>query len=799
MTTPPATMGRVLATAPGSAPGLAARPVAPGRDELIDALAIAVATVIAVVGFRAAYGGSDYLIAGAAGVVLGLVVSHLGQRLRIPLLGIVALGVLTFVLAGGLVSTALLGGTVAGGGAANGAVPTPQVMHDVLLTAVDGWKQLLTTAHPVGTAAHLLVLPYLLGLASGVASHALATRTRLVLLPALPPAGVAALSILFGAAQPTAALLQGGGLAAVCLAWAAARQQRGTYRVTTIGRQRPWQRIITGAAVLAVAVAGAKVLGPALPGASAHQRVVLTAVPPSVIDSYPSPLDGFRQYTNAVNPQVSLYKRELLSTNLACGVAGTGGLPACQVQIAVMDSYDGVAWGVANAQASTSTFGGFQRVGATLPGGGYGSGTQAVPGPARTATFTIDGAYPLPWLPDLAGMTAITFAGPDAQAVQDAFRFNAATGTGVIPGVVPAGLTYTVQAVPPGPTADQLWNATPYGFPAESVQVPPAVMDFANKNSGDGTPMQKVRTLAGYLKEHGHYSDGGADQSAILPGHSEGRLASFLGDQDLTGDDEQYAAAMALLANAVGVPARVSLDGSAEPDGGVFGRDVHADVELDLAGYGWVMLPYSDFVGTAKPAPAQQNSSKSQAATAVPQQQPPAEVPVSGNTDASAQSRAVPPERQDAGFHIPAIVVTLLVYAGIPLAVIAVVVAGLTGAKAMRRRRRQRGPAAARVVGAWDELVDLGRDMGVRPDLSRTRREQAATYAVLPKGGMPAAPDVARATDAAVFAPGDPTPDAAARIWALTAETRRAALASLPGWRRAWVRLNPASLIAIRG
>jgi hypothetical protein len=783
----------VLSTAPAGPPRPARRRLVPGRDELIDVLAITAATVIAVVGFRAAYGGTHYLVTGAAGVLLGLAVSYLGQRAGIPLIGVVALGVLAFTLLGGLASASLHDVGVSGE-----VVPTPRVMHDVLATAVNGWKQLLTTAHPVGTAAHLLVLPFLLGLASGVAAHALASRTRLVLVPALPPAGVAGLSILFGGTAPAAAVLQGGGFAAVCLAWAAARQQRGAYRVTTIGRQHPWQRIVTGTVVLAAAVAGSVVIGPRLPGASAHERVVLTAVPPSAADSYPSPLDGFRQYTKAVDNHISLYSRQLLRVGglPGCGGAENASVQACRVRIAVMDSYDDIAWGVANAQASSTTFGGFQQVGTTLPGGGYGAATEVVAGRPRTVTFTVGGAYPLPWLPDLAGMTHIAFARRDDPAVQAAFRFNVATGTGIIPGGVPDGLTYTVQAAPAGPTADQLWNATPYGQPdGSSVQVPQAVMDFADKHaSGDGTAMEKVRVLASFLRENGHYTDGGGGQAAILPGHSAGRLAQFLGDQDLTGDDEQYAATMALLADAVGVPARVALDATVGPGGIVLGRDVHADVELDLAGDGWVTLPYPDFVGTRKPASLMNKSPRSQPATTVPQQQPPAMVPVSGNSQTTAQTRSVPASPQRTGFRIPALAVTLLADVGIPLAVITLVVTALTGAKALRRRRRQRGPAAARVAGAWRELVDLGRDMGVRPDPSRTRREQAAAYAALPRGGMAAAPDVAIAADAATFAPGDPAPDAVARIWALAEQARHAALASLPGWRRVWVRVNPASL-----
>ena len=57
----------------------------PGRDEVVDAAALIVLTMIGIAGFRPAYGGHGYLAAGAAGVVLGLLLSHVGQRARLPL------------------------------------------------------------------------------------------------------------------------------------------------------------------------------------------------------------------------------------------------------------------------------------------------------------------------------------------------------------------------------------------------------------------------------------------------------------------------------------------------------------------------------------------------------------------------------------------------------------------------------------------------------------------------------------------------------------------------------------------
>jgi hypothetical protein len=773
-----------MTTVPVAARGpVTAGPASPaimrGRDELFDDLALLALTMIGIVGFRPAYGGHGYLTAGAAGVLLGLALSYLGQRARLPLLLVVAASVFAFLLFGGFISET---GTM--------SLATLQSVTDA---AVSGWQQLLTTARPVGGTAGLLALPYLLGLFGGVAGHALARRTSAVLLPAAAPALVVALSILFGAAQPTAAVIQGAGFAAVALAWAAVRQQRGAGQRTTIGRQRPWQRIGLAAGVLAVAGAGAAFVGPHLPGVGVRQRVVLSVIPPFDVTAYPSPLAGFRDYTQDVPPSISVYGKELLATT---------GLPAgSRVRIAAMDSYDGLAWGVANAPASgvASSFSGFQRVGTLLPGAVGAVG--AVGADTRTATVTIEPAYDQPWLPDLAGTTGFAFpgsAGSAGAAEQAALRFNVATTTGIIPGGVPAGLRYTVSYDPaPAPTAAQLASAFPGGAP-QSLVIPASVQAFAQAHAGTATtPMGQVLALAAYLRENGKYSDGAGAQSQVVAGHGAGRLTAFLEPKQIVGDDEQYAAAMALLANAVGVPARVSLDGTVQPGGAVYGQDVRADIELDLAQYGWVTLPASQFTGTANPTLLQrQLAPPPQPVRVVPHRQN-AAAPVPAASASSALSRTSPnPPARPAGFAIPAIVLTLLKYVGIPLLAVLAVVAALVGAKALRRRRRRSaGPPAARVAGAWRELLDLGRDLGIGPPApATTRREQAARAEAL---GLPTAGSVAAAADAAVFGPADPDDAAAARVWALATQARHGAMARLPRRRRAWVAVNPASLLAV--
>jgi hypothetical protein len=742
----------------------------PDRDEAVDAVALVVLTMVGIVGFRPAYGGHGYLAVGAAGVVLGLLLSHVGQRARVPFVAIVAVSAFAFLLLGGIVSQ-------------TGTVSLP-VLRTVANVSVTGWTQLLTTARPVGRTAGLLVLPYLLGMFSGVAGHALARRTRFAVLPAMAAAAVVALSILFGAAQPTAAVLQGAGFAVCVLAWAAARQQRGAERAATVGRQRPWQRIGAAVGVLAVAGAGATVLGPHLPGASSHQRVVLYVEPPFDVSAYPSPLAGFRDYTKDVPAGLSVYGKELLATS---------GLPAgSRVRVAAMDAYDGLSWGVANAAAGSS-FGGYQRVGALLPG--------AVPGKTRTATITVESAYDEPWLPDLADTTGFTFTGSSGPQTAAALRYNVATTTGIIPDGVPAGMSYTVSAAAvTTPTSAALAATSPEGAPDSDLTVPSAVQAFAQAHSDTATtPMGKVLALATYLRENGRYSNGGGAQSEITAGHGSGRLTSFLEGKQIIGDDEQYAGAMALLANAVGVPARVSLDGTVEANGTVYGKDVRADIELDTAEYGWVTLPASQFTGTKSPQlQVQKVTPPPQPVKVVPPRRSDA-APVAAANSSSAVSRTAPPP-SSSGFAIPPIAAILLKYAGTPLLALAAAGAALIALKALRRRRRRStGPPSARVAGAWRELVDLGRDLGIAADgaaaSAPTRREFAAHAE---EHGLKEARAVAIAADAAVFGPADPDGAAVGEVWRLVATARRAATSGLPLRRRVWVAVNPVTLWASR-
>jgi hypothetical protein len=340
--------------------------------------------------------------------------------------------------------------------------------------------------------------------------------------------------------------------------------------------------------------------------------------------------------------------------------------------------------------------------------------------------------------------------------------------------------------------------------------------------------MAKVLALAGYLRENGRYSNGGGAQSVITAGHGAGRLTAFLEGRQIIGDDEQYAATMALLANAVGVPARVSLDGTVQPGGAVYGKDVRADVELDTAEYGWVTLPASQFTGTKSPQLKQQKVAPPPQPVKVVPPRHGGTAPVASANSSNAVSRTAATPHDTTGFMLPAIVVALLTYGGTPVAALAAIAAALVALKALRRRRRRRtGSPSARVAGAWREFTDFGRDLGIASRASAAGSVQGATVqaarvqdasvqratvqaASVPAAGvltrrelaahaeangLPCAAEVAVAADAAIFGPADPDQAAADRVWTLVEQARRGAIRRLPLRRRAWVAVNPASLL----
>src|SRR5690625_2669877 len=87
----------------------------------------------------------------------------------------------------------------------------------------------------------------------------------------------------------------------------------------------------------------------------------------------------------------------------------------------------------------------------------------------------------------------------------------------------------------------------------EPRQVPEVIAaraaDFTDGVTGD---YARVVAIAATLSSQGFFSHGLVNEVPSRPGHGAGRLLDMLEAEQMVGDDEQYAAVMALMVRAVG-------------------------------------------------------------------------------------------------------------------------------------------------------------------------------------------------------------------------------------------------------
>jgi transglutaminase-like putative cysteine protease len=726
------------------------------RAALLDGVFVIALCLAALFGFSTTYSGWTFLLVGAIGVLLGVVVGWLGSLLRQPVLMVALLTVVVFFLLGGAVA---LRGQV---------LPTWSVLTSLAELSVHGWMQLLTTLPPVDTSGPLLVIPYILGLVGGAAGFTLARRVRRSVAPIAAPVALLVSVILLGTSEPADLLVQGAVFTCLACLWAALRAARWHTRSGHAGRTF---RLVSGAGVLGITAMVAAAVGPVVPGTGDNPRLVLRdhVQPPVDVAAFPSPLVGFRKYTKDAN---QLWDQTLFTVSDVPG--GT------TVRIATLDDYDGSVWGASNRPGAGTSF---QRVGTRI--------AQPVSGTQVSLRVTIKAAYAQAddldaWLPTVGAATAVDFAGPNAAGNADSFRYNLGARSGVVTGRLSAGDSYTVQAVLDSTTAPN--DPQPLGQSEVDAKFTALAASRAVQWAGKGSgPWNQLQAVATYLHANGAYSDGGPGETQFLPGHGTGRLASFLNGHQPVGDDEQYAAIFALIADDLGMPARVVLGATPETDGTVKGKDIHAWVEVHVADGRWIPIPQTTFMPDTSRKPDQQPPQQIQNASAAVVPPPNAVRPPSTLDDAeqAATRGGHVGDTVTDGWQLPEFVVEALTWGG-PPTLFAMLLCGLiVGAKVSRRRRRRsHGTPVFRFATGWSELLDHARDMGVAVSLTGTRREQAGQLARYNVGGL------AFAADATIFGAGIATDQDAASFWREVDDARRTMSAGLGRWRRVRAALN---------
>lgn len=741
----------------------------PDRTALRDMGFLTVLFGLAMLGFATTYTGWTFLVVAGAGLVFGMVVGQLANARRQPMITVLFLTVVVFFLFGGAVALQER--------AAAGVLPTPGTVLGLADVGVHGWKQLLTTLPPVDGSGPLLVIPYIFGLLCGAGGLTLAGRVSASAAPLFAPTAVLAAVILLGTGEPVGQPWRSIAFGVICLCWTAARGERRRQADDVVGRRT---RLAGAGALVAVAGAAAALVGPLLPGVDSADRVVLRdhVDPPFQIGAYPSPLVGFRKYTKDAN---QLWDQTLFQVH---------GLPEGErIRIAALDDYDGLVWRAAPNAATGPALNrnSFQRVGTRIP--------SAAAGAEKEFTVTIEPAYASAddvnaWLPGAGRPVGIEFAGTGAAAHTDGLRFNLATGCGIVTDRLRTGSTYTMRTVLGSvPLPD---DPQPFGPSTLDGSVTAIASSKATTWSGKATSLgDRLRAVAAYLRDNGAYSDGGPGEGEFLPGHSTGRLTAFFNAPRPVGDDEQYAAAYALVANQLGMPARVVLGATVAEDGQVRGQDVQAWVEMRLSDGRWATVPGAEFMPDKSKKPDRtppQEIENTDAAVVPPPNtvQLPDSLLDASQVDSTA-NRRLPSVPNGHGWW-PAWLTAVLVWGGSPTLFVVAVLGSIIAMKALRRRRRRTtGPVVTRLAQGWYEVVDQARDFGATV-ATGTRMEVARQ---LPHDRLV---ELAAAADAAIFGPGTPSEQVVQGYWTRVDETRRAMTRAVGRWRRFRAAVNPRSL-----
>lgn len=789
----------------------------------------------------AAYGSLAPVWAAAAGAAVAIAVLFVLRRLGLPgWLAVpgIAVGV---VLIGSLVVAPEL--------REFGVLPSAAGMTTVLRGLLGGWRELLTVATPTGVSGALLVPPLLIGaVATGLAGWVAAGRRPETALAV--PAGASLVFALFGdtVAGRGAVLLVGcGGLVAAVswVVWVGSRvRRRQVARFSGAGGVRrpptdlsPESRSRRGFAARRMAVAtaalsvacslGAVAALSATPSRVALREVTQTATDPS---GFVSPLSTFRAYTGDRADDIQM--------------TATGLAPGARLRLAGLDAYDGRQFSVSDAA------GPFVRIGQSRP---------ATTAAAESATVSVVlQNYSGQFLPVPGPITELTFTGPRAAAVGADLRYSDAAATGLLPDGWRSGDSYTVVAqLPITPTAQQLAAAavSPVTFPS-AVVLPDALRSAVNRYiagvSGAGAQVEAIR--AGLVAD-GYFSHGGTDEELSAAGHGLDRMTKMVTAPAMVGDQEQYAALMALMVRSLGIPARVGVgfvvpqpdaadaaaagtdstagsgsalgsgaggsdnggsggvapagaDPAARPSAAtaaatIRGRDISAWVEVPFDGMGWVAF---DPTPTAdKPQTDTQERSQTER-RAVAVESPPAlqpEQPESLDTDSAGQRTDGPDGNDsgaDSGSGWPLQLLAATSWLALVVALAATPIVLILAVKNARRRRRSAGTPREQITGGWEQLVAVAVDAGYRPTFWHTRTETAAD---LQAGGLLQVDWLAPAADAAEFAPGADafaigaaavTEENAKAYWREVDDRSAELLAGLPLWRRWRARVSLASM-----
>ncbi|MGV8886056.1 MAG: transglutaminase domain-containing protein [Microbacteriaceae bacterium] len=766
----------------------------------------------------------------AVGVALGISIALIGRRLRWPVLAIVAAALLAYVVV--VVPVAIPS-------ALTSPLRVLRGIGDGVVGIVVGWKQLLTLTLPVGDYQAVLVPLLVVMLFGTLLATVAVTGTGRFAATAVPIAALmAAFGLVFGSSNTGEPLAVGPivlpaprevilttALILVSLAWLVGSARLTRARALRVaqahadgvrqGGESVWftvRRQALAIVLVAAALVGGIAVAPIAAGWTPRQALRDSVDPEVVVQQQTSPLSRYRASFDADAFDAELFRVE----------GDTSGIS--RVRIATLGQYDGQVF-----RSGTRTG---DQLYTRLPRSAQAAGSVSL-------TVTIGAGFDGVWVPIPGYLEgAPTFLGARAEQLTDHFYVASSDGSAVDVvdttgggfGLV-SGDRYTVQVLPDSSTST-LGDVRGGGSLVASDDYAALVAWVkAQKQPRTGEGLTELLTR---LRERGYLSHSLVESDASAPwigaleaqgayafqpsysGHSAARIETLfstlnaqqrLAGADATdallvsaiGDDEQFAAAAALIARFYGFESRVVLGArlshddrqpsvAACVDGVCTGANLAAWVEVQSPQGGWVVFDTSPQFEISPTDVAEGE-----------------ELPENPTLPQTAESDVLDPpaaQRDDAeatnsgADDTPAWLTTLLAV----VAVIATVALGLfllvlplaflLVVKRVRRRGRRLVPVPeVAIVGAWDELLDSYVDYGV--DIPRSATRSAIALEI----GRPAVIRLAAIVDGAVFAEHPPRAEARDTAWSIV-DTERRELAQMTRFKdRIRARISLASFL----
>ena len=683
-----------------------------------------------------------YLLGVLGLVALAVVTSAVARALRWPWWGSVAA-----VVALGAVYT----GEVVYSGRTRAGLPKPAMLTALWHGLTGSWSTLLNAGLPADATGDIVVLPIVAaGLVALIGAELVQRR------PWRAAAAVPAL-VAFGAGLAFAGRTRPASLAhtlvvaglVVALIYRRANPPVGRRGRDAGGRRFRVPSGARSAGLMAVVVAVGCSLGWLFPfGADAK--------PFGLRDHYTKPV----VVRDAVTPLASLGARSAEAPDADLFTVTFTGVPAGtmidRIPFAVLETYDGAAWGTAAR---------FDAVGRRIVTDSYGA---PVTGTVVRQSYELT-AWWSSFLPRLDHPVA---------AVEGARNLAADRASGMLARSeqAPAQLSYTVDSLVPSPSVgpgevpQPAGGLRPFGeYPRG--EVPDQFASYVLQvTKGKASNYDELTALAADLQANFNVA------AEATPGHSLGRLTQLVFEDPgapfpsayRVGTAEQYAAAFALAARVLTMPSRVvvgyKVDASRVATGApvtVKGRDLTAWPEVFVSDRGWQafdVLPVKTATVTdpklpttpaLKPAEIQQglDAAKCEAASCQ----------AVGAADLPAVAHRSP----------------LWYLLAVPLLAVVVLAAIFVSRLLLRRRRRSAADPAVRLAGAWKEVADRARSYGLMPHrYTLTPTDLAALLRPGTPGASSRLDELAPLVDMALYAPELPDGTDADRAWTLERSLR---------------------------